>query len=96
MTAGPDTDQLLEKVGQGDDPARQQLLARHRRRLHRMVAAGSRSLRGMGHRASERASAGRSGGTRTRLRVATPFFPPSASPDPFFPRRSTTQGPVML
>jgi RNA polymerase sigma-70 factor (ECF subfamily) len=39
MTAGPDTDQLLEQAGQGDDQARQQLLARHRRRLHRMVAA---------------------------------------------------------
>ena len=39
MTAGPDTDQLLEMVCQGDDGARQQLLARHRRQLHRMVAA---------------------------------------------------------
>src|SRR5262245_7037822 len=39
MTAGPDTDQLLEKARQGDDQARQQLLAHHRRRLHRMVAA---------------------------------------------------------
>ena len=39
MTAGPDTDQLLELAGQGDDRARQQLLARHRRQLHRMVAA---------------------------------------------------------
>jgi RNA polymerase sigma-70 factor (ECF subfamily) len=39
MTAGPDTDELLEKVSQGDDRARQQLLARHRRRLHHMVAA---------------------------------------------------------
>jgi RNA polymerase sigma-70 factor, ECF subfamily len=39
MTAGPDTDQLLEKAAQGDDPARQQLLDRHRRRLYRMVAA---------------------------------------------------------
>src|SRR6516225_12117126 len=39
MTSEPDTDQLLEKACQGDDPARQQLLARHRRRLHRMVAA---------------------------------------------------------
>src|SRR6516165_1104155 len=38
MTAGPDTDQLLQRAGQGDDGARQQLLARHRRRLHRMVA----------------------------------------------------------
>jgi RNA polymerase sigma-70 factor (ECF subfamily) len=38
MTSEPDTDQLLEKACQGDDPARQQLLARHRRRLQRMVA----------------------------------------------------------
>jgi len=39
MTAGPDTDQLLDRAGQGDDQARQQLLARHRRQLQRMVAA---------------------------------------------------------
>jgi RNA polymerase sigma-70 factor (ECF subfamily) len=39
MTAGPDTEELLEKAEQGDDQARQELLARHRRRLHRMVAA---------------------------------------------------------
>jgi RNA polymerase sigma-70 factor (ECF subfamily) len=39
MTAGPDTDQLLEMACRGDDQARQQLLTRHRRRLHRMVAA---------------------------------------------------------
>jgi RNA polymerase sigma-70 factor (ECF subfamily) len=39
MTAEPDTDQLLQRAGQGDDGARQQLLARHRRRLHCMVAA---------------------------------------------------------
>jgi RNA polymerase sigma-70 factor (ECF subfamily) len=39
MTVGPDTDQLLEMACRGDDQARQQLLTRHRRRLHRMVAA---------------------------------------------------------
>jgi DNA-directed RNA polymerase specialized sigma24 family protein len=39
MTAGPDTDQLLHRAGQGDDRARQQLLTRHRRQLWRMVAA---------------------------------------------------------
>ena len=38
MTAGPDTDQLLDRAAQGDDRARQQLLARHRRQLRRMVA----------------------------------------------------------
>jgi RNA polymerase sigma-70 factor (ECF subfamily) len=37
MTTGPDTDQLLEQASQGDDLAREQLLARHRRRLRRMV-----------------------------------------------------------
>jgi RNA polymerase sigma-70 factor (ECF subfamily) len=34
----PDTDQLLERAGRGDDQARQQLLTRHRARLRRMVA----------------------------------------------------------
>jgi RNA polymerase sigma-70 factor (ECF subfamily) len=34
----PDTEQLLERVGRGDPVARQQLLARHRDRLRRMVA----------------------------------------------------------
>src|SRR5947209_8300829 len=37
-TANPDTEQLLEQARQGDDRARQQLLARHRARLRRMVA----------------------------------------------------------
>jgi RNA polymerase sigma-70 factor (ECF subfamily) len=37
-TANPDTDQLLEQASQGDGHARQQLLARHRKRLRRMVA----------------------------------------------------------
>jgi RNA polymerase sigma-70 factor (ECF subfamily) len=36
-TAEPDTEQLLERVGHGDDSARQDLLARHRDRLRRMV-----------------------------------------------------------
>ena len=35
--AGPDTEQLLEQARQGDGGARQQLLARHRERLRRMV-----------------------------------------------------------
>jgi RNA polymerase sigma-70 factor (ECF subfamily) len=35
---GPDTDQLLRRAGAGDAAARQQLLARHRARLRRMVA----------------------------------------------------------
>jgi RNA polymerase sigma-70 factor (ECF subfamily) len=34
----PDTEQLLERVSQGDDDARQQLLTRHQTRLRRMVA----------------------------------------------------------
>src|SRR5690242_12221431 len=34
----PDTDALLEKVSQGDHVARDQLLARHRARLRKMVA----------------------------------------------------------
>jgi RNA polymerase sigma-70 factor (ECF subfamily) len=34
----PDTEQLLERIGRGDAAARQQLLARHRDRLRRMVA----------------------------------------------------------
>jgi RNA polymerase sigma-70 factor (ECF subfamily) len=33
-----ETDQLLERAGRGDPAARQLLLARHRDRLHRMVA----------------------------------------------------------
>jgi RNA polymerase sigma-70 factor (ECF subfamily) len=37
-TANPDTDHLLDQASQGDDHARQQLLARHRQRLSRMVA----------------------------------------------------------
>jgi RNA polymerase sigma-70 factor (ECF subfamily) len=37
MTANPDTDQLLEQASQGDDQARQQLLARHRGRLRRLI-----------------------------------------------------------
>jgi RNA polymerase sigma-70 factor, ECF subfamily len=36
--AGPDTDELLRRAGQGDDTARGQLLQRHRGRLRRMVA----------------------------------------------------------
>jgi len=39
MTAGdPDTDQLLDRAGQGDLLACQQLLLRHRRRLRQMIA----------------------------------------------------------
>ncbi len=34
---GPDTEQLLERARGGDPGAREQLLARHRRRLQRMV-----------------------------------------------------------
>jgi RNA polymerase sigma-70 factor (ECF subfamily) len=37
MVAGPDTDQLLEQASQGDDQARSKLLARHQRRLLRMI-----------------------------------------------------------
>jgi RNA polymerase sigma-70 factor, ECF subfamily len=33
-----DTGQLLERIGRGDEPARERLLARHRGRLRRMVA----------------------------------------------------------
>jgi RNA polymerase sigma-70 factor, ECF subfamily len=36
--AQPDTDELLARVRQGDGPARQQLLARHRQQLRRMIA----------------------------------------------------------
>jgi RNA polymerase sigma-70 factor (ECF subfamily) len=35
---GPDTDQLLRRIAQGDAAARELLLARHRDRLRRMVA----------------------------------------------------------
>ena len=35
---GHDTDELLRRAGEGDDPARQELLGRHRARLRRMVA----------------------------------------------------------
>jgi RNA polymerase sigma-70 factor (ECF subfamily) len=35
---GPDTDQLLRRIAQGDVAARELLLARHRDRLRRMVA----------------------------------------------------------
>jgi RNA polymerase sigma-70 factor, ECF subfamily len=35
--AEPDTEQLIERAGRGDDGARQDLLARHRDRLRRMV-----------------------------------------------------------
>src|SRR5262245_17814507 len=35
---GPDTDQLLDRAGSGDDAARGQLLTRHRDRLRKMVA----------------------------------------------------------
>jgi RNA polymerase sigma-70 factor (ECF subfamily) len=41
MTAAkqqPDTEELLQRAGTGDQPARQQLLARHRGRLRQMVA----------------------------------------------------------
>jgi RNA polymerase sigma-70 factor (ECF subfamily) len=34
----PDTDQLLDQASQGDSPARQLLLDRHRRRLKRMIS----------------------------------------------------------
>jgi RNA polymerase sigma-70 factor (ECF subfamily) len=37
-TANPDIDDLIEQASEGDDRARRQLLARHRRRLRRMVA----------------------------------------------------------
>ena len=37
MTASPDTDHLIEQASQGDNRARQELLARHRRRLRRMI-----------------------------------------------------------
>jgi RNA polymerase sigma-70 factor (ECF subfamily) len=36
--AHPDTDELLDRAGQGDVPARHQLLVRHRARLRKMVA----------------------------------------------------------
>jgi RNA polymerase sigma-70 factor (ECF subfamily) len=39
MSAEPNTDQLLDRAGRGDNQARQQLLVRHRRQLRRMVAA---------------------------------------------------------
>ena len=38
----PDTDELLDRAGQGDVPARQQLLVRHRARLRQMVAVAAR------------------------------------------------------
>src|SRR5437763_14614661 len=37
-THPPDTEELLRRAGDGDAAARQQLLARHRDRLRRMVA----------------------------------------------------------
>src|SRR6478736_5774661 len=37
-THPPDTEELLRQAAGGDGPARQQLLARHRDRLRRMVA----------------------------------------------------------
>src|SRR5436305_6787348 len=37
-TTNPDTDQLLDRAASGDGRARQELLARHRKRLRRMVA----------------------------------------------------------
>src|SRR5437870_763694 len=37
-TNGPDTDELLDLASQGDEGARQDLLARHRQRLRQMVA----------------------------------------------------------
>src|SRR3954471_13423303 len=37
-TTDPDTGELLDRAAAGDTPARQQLLARHRDRLRRMVA----------------------------------------------------------
>jgi RNA polymerase sigma-70 factor (ECF subfamily) len=36
-TETPETEELIERAGRGDDPARQALLARHRARLRRMV-----------------------------------------------------------
>jgi RNA polymerase sigma-70 factor (ECF subfamily) len=38
-TETPETEELIERARRGDDPARQALLARHRARLRRMVAA---------------------------------------------------------
>ncbi len=42
MTAGgrgePDTEELLNRAGRGEESARQDLLARHRARLRQMVA----------------------------------------------------------
>jgi RNA polymerase sigma-70 factor (ECF subfamily) len=38
MTAEPNTDQLLDRASGGDDRARQELLARHRSQLRRMIA----------------------------------------------------------
>ena len=38
MPREPDTDELLRRAGEGDDAARQRLLAVHRDRLRRMVA----------------------------------------------------------
>jgi RNA polymerase sigma-70 factor (ECF subfamily) len=38
-TETPETEELIERARRGDDPARQALLARHRTRLRRMVAA---------------------------------------------------------
>ena len=35
---GPDTDHLIEQASRGDSSAQQQLLARHRARLRKMVA----------------------------------------------------------
>ncbi len=37
-TQHPDTEELIQRAGTGDQPARQQLLARHRGRLRQMVA----------------------------------------------------------
>src|SRR4029079_11851731 len=37
-TTRPDTDELLRLAAEGHDPARQELLGRHRDRLRRMVA----------------------------------------------------------
>jgi RNA polymerase sigma-70 factor (ECF subfamily) len=37
-TANPDTDHLLDQASEGDERARELLLARHRQRLRRMVA----------------------------------------------------------
>ena len=36
--AQPDTEELLDRAGEGDDAARQQLLLRHRHRLRQMIA----------------------------------------------------------